>query len=159
MGVWLCCQTAHSGSRKLHVLCHTRFIAMDDTRNAKTKNVIQMPCIRVKCIKVMARNRTKKQKRLSVVVSGSQCGCWCGELYNGPTLNNCTPMTANMNCRRHVTRTIFPIVLTATMTHWTTCCSGQLHSYIIVLILWFCLYVVGSENCTTIVPNKKETIK
>lgn len=39
-----------------------------------------------------------------------------------PTLNNCTPMTANINCSRHVTRTIFPMVFTATITHWTTCC-------------------------------------
>lgn len=38
-----------------------------------------------------------------------------------PTLNNWTPITANINCRRHVTRTIFPIVLTATITHCTTC--------------------------------------
>lgn len=38
-----------------------------------------------------------------------------------PTLNNCTPITANINCRRHVTSTIFPIVFTATMTHCTTC--------------------------------------
>lgn len=39
-----------------------------------------------------------------------------------PTLNNWTPMTANINWRRHVTKTIFPIVFTATITHWTTCC-------------------------------------
>lgn len=38
-----------------------------------------------------------------------------------PTLKSCTPMTANTNCRRLVTRTMFPIVFTATMTHCTTC--------------------------------------
>lgn len=37
------------------------------------------------------------------------------------TLNNCTPITANMNWRRQVTSTMLPIVLTATITHWTTC--------------------------------------
>lgn len=42
-------------------------------------------------------------------------------MYLLPTLNNNTPITANMNCSRHVTRTILPIVLTATITHCTTC--------------------------------------
>lgn len=37
------------------------------------------------------------------------------------TLNSWTPITANMNSSKHVTRTILPIVLTATMTHCTTC--------------------------------------
>lgn len=40
---------------------------------------------------------------------------------DNPTLKSCTPMTANTNCRRLVTRTMFPIVFTATMTHCTTC--------------------------------------
>ena len=39
------------------------------------------------------------------------------------TLKSWTPMTANMNWRRRVTRTMLPMVLTATMTHWTTCLS------------------------------------
>lgn len=38
-----------------------------------------------------------------------------------PTLNNWTPITANINCSKHVTSTIFPIVFTATITHCTTC--------------------------------------
>lgn len=38
-----------------------------------------------------------------------------------PTLNNWTPITANMNCRRQVTNTMLPMVFTATITHWTTC--------------------------------------
>lgn len=38
------------------------------------------------------------------------------------TLKSCTPMQANMNCRSVVTIMMFPIVLMATNTHWTTCC-------------------------------------
>lgn len=38
-----------------------------------------------------------------------------------PTLNICTPMTANMNCSNDVTNNMLPIVLMATITHWTTC--------------------------------------
>ena len=34
-----------------------------------------------------------------------------------------TPMQANMNCRRVVTRTMFPMVRMATNTHCTTCCK------------------------------------
>lgn len=37
------------------------------------------------------------------------------------TLKSCTPMQANMNCRRVVTSTMFPIVRMATKTHCTTC--------------------------------------
>lgn len=36
------------------------------------------------------------------------------------TLNNCTPMTANINCSRYVTNIMLPIVLIATITHFTT---------------------------------------
>ena len=45
---------------------------------------------------------------------------WSLQEKNFP-LKSCTPMTANMNCRRRVTRTMLPMVLTATMTHCTTC--------------------------------------
>lgn len=37
------------------------------------------------------------------------------------TLKSWTPMQANMNCRRVVTIMMFPMVLMATNTHWTTC--------------------------------------
>lgn len=37
-----------------------------------------------------------------------------------PTLNNWTPITANMNSSRQVTNTMLPMVFTATITHWTT---------------------------------------
>lgn len=47
------------------------------------------------------------------------------KLMGNPTLNNCTPITANINCRRQVTNTMFPIVFTATITHWTTCYTTQ----------------------------------
>ena len=36
------------------------------------------------------------------------------------TLKSCTPITANMNCRRYVTNIMLPIVLMATITHFTT---------------------------------------
>ena len=36
-------------------------------------------------------------------------------------LNNWTPMTLNMKTSNKVTKTMLPMVLTATMTHWTTC--------------------------------------
>lgn len=36
------------------------------------------------------------------------------------TLNNCTPTTANINCNKYVTSIMFPIVLIATITHFTT---------------------------------------
>lgn len=42
----------------------------------------------------------------------------------GLTLKSWTPMQANMNCRRVVTRTMFPMVRMATNTHCTTCCRG-----------------------------------
>ena len=42
----------------------------------------------------------------------------------GLTLKSWTPMQANMNCRRVVTRTMFPMVRMATNTHCTTCCGG-----------------------------------
>lgn len=41
----------------------------------------------------------------------------------GLTLKSWTPMQANMNCRRVVTRTMFPMVRMATNTHCTTCCG------------------------------------
>ena len=37
------------------------------------------------------------------------------------TLKSWTPMQANMKSSSMVTSTIFPMVLTATNTHWTTC--------------------------------------
>lgn len=42
-------------------------------------------------------------------------------IFFGVTLNSWTPMQANMNCRRVVTIMMFPMVLMATNTHWTTC--------------------------------------
>lgn len=39
---------------------------------------------------------------------------------NGFTLNSCTPITANINCSRYVTNIMLPIVLIATITHFTT---------------------------------------
>lgn len=67
-------------------------------------------------------NKTKSKRS-----NGRVCWGWMDDVslfvVNVPTLNNCTPMTANMNCSRHVTRTIFPMVFTATITHWTTCCT------------------------------------
>lgn len=38
-----------------------------------------------------------------------------------PTLNNWTPMHANMNWSKVVTIMMLPMVLMATKTHWTTC--------------------------------------
>lgn len=43
----------------------------------------------------------------------------------GLTLKSWTPMQANMNCRRVVTRTMFPMVRMATNTHCTTCCGRR----------------------------------
>lgn len=40
------------------------------------------------------------------------------------TLKSWTPMQANIKSRSMVTSTIFPMVLTATNTHWTTCYRG-----------------------------------
>lgn len=40
---------------------------------------------------------------------------------NSLTLKSWTPMQANMNCSRVVTIMMFPMVLMATNTHWTTC--------------------------------------
>ena len=37
------------------------------------------------------------------------------------TLKSWTPILANMNSNRNVTNMMLPIVLTATITHWTTC--------------------------------------
>lgn len=42
-------------------------------------------------------------------------------IFFSVTLNSWTPMQANMNCRRVVTIMMFPMVLMATNTHWTTC--------------------------------------
>ena len=42
------------------------------------------------------------------------------------TLKSWTPMTANMNSNRQVTSIMLPMVLTATMTHWTTCCADEI---------------------------------
>lgn len=50
------------------------------------------------------------------------------------TLKSCTPITANMNCKRHVTSIMLPIVLTATMTHWTTCCTQNRGEIMIILV-------------------------
>lgn len=39
-----------------------------------------------------------------------------------PTLKSWTPIQANMKFSSMVTRTMLPMVLMATNTHWTTCC-------------------------------------
>lgn len=41
------------------------------------------------------------------------------------TLKSWTPMQANIKSRSMVTSTMFPMVLTATNTHWTTCYRGR----------------------------------
>ena len=50
------------------------------------------------------------------------CCAWMGIV----TLKSCTPITANMNCRRYVTNIMLKIVPMATITHFTTyfyfCC-------------------------------------
>lgn len=53
----------------------------------------------------------------------------CNGRMNGSnsfTLNNWTPMQANMNCSKVVTITMFPMVRMATNTHWTTCCKWKI---------------------------------
>lgn len=45
--------------------------------------------------------------------------------FFGVTLKSWTPMQANMNCSRVVTIMMFPMVLMATNTHWTTCWNTQ----------------------------------
>ena len=45
------------------------------------------------------------------------------------TLKSWTPITANMNSRRNVTSTMLPMVLTATITHWTTCWNEEKNTY------------------------------
>lgn len=42
-------------------------------------------------------------------------------VVNSLTLKSWTPMQANMKSRSMVTNTMFPMVLMATNTHWTTC--------------------------------------
>lgn len=61
---------------------------------------------------------------------GVWTGCHLGrglapEQQAGLTLKSWTPMHANMNCRRVVTRTMFPMVRMATNTHCTTCWGGK----------------------------------
>lgn len=57
-------------------------------------------------------------------------GAWAGTggdaaPAGGLTLKSWTPMQANMNCRRVVTRTMLPMVRMATNTHCTTCCGRR----------------------------------
>lgn len=43
------------------------------------------------------------------------------DVVNSLTLKSWTPMQANMKSKSIVTKTILPMVLMATNTHWTTC--------------------------------------
>ena len=56
----------------------------------------------------------------TLIVSGDLCGT--GEMHRlQPTLKSWTPMQANMKFSSMVTKTMLPMVLMATNTHWTTC--------------------------------------
>lgn len=65
-----------------------------------------------------------------------------------PTLNICTPITANMNCSKFVTNNMLPMVLIATTTHCTTCYNQvkvlSIQNHLSVTILRHIIYFVPS---------------
>ena len=56
------------------------------------------------------------------------------------TLKSWTPMTANMKFNRKVTSMMLPIVFTATITHWTTCCECVFVRVHFNFFGWFMVY-------------------
>lgn len=63
------------------------------------------------------------------------------------TLNSWTPITANINCSRYVTNIMLPIVLIATITHFTTyyiSCAVQK------------IYMVKTKTAITKIRNEKQ---